>query len=1216
MAMDPTRQRTRAFEVYNVGYEDEATVQELGEGGGRSVRSGFGAGPRGVCDQGNLGTLAASRDSVNGNQDPLSGPLEDNPNFLTVIDPKTNSTSNFSGGFEIIDADEDEGWTPVGEVDFRQEPTSVTSKKHKSSEKKDKGKKQGSLKQLLSPKKSPKKKTLAEANIESSPRKSPKSSPKNSPKNSPIMPRSILPEILASSAVQYRPVYQTQHLGNSNLVPKPYVSRYSADRPYRAPVASPRTFLTQMEAKGEQKINENKKNEGVKVVRESKDTRGKVKKSPTTTPKETLDPVAKFDSAYLVTKPCPTRPAPSLTQPTQTTPGPTELMPTPFLESVPAKPAPSPTQPEPVPTKPAPSPPHLTPNFTQPAPDPSKPALNPTQPVPIPIHPVSGRTQHEPILEMESGDAEPSLNKYEQEITPHKDNARIPPSRRSRPNSLILTDAASPESGDPEEKPEEKITRSLSPLEDQRPLPGAYDLGQQASRALSSLATASEDTEKNEKTALYNCSNQPFNSFGELEALRSQSPQLESPPDTAFVREEPSKGEENYDINTSDFDYVDGSAEAINQLEDMLEREQTDSPPVSTEAPTLLSAASVSTLSRDSLDGFLNDDMGSLSNFVTQKTLECEAGKEPKPEERKADKEDEGRKKEESLRSMRESVDFYFEEVEDSPTHIPAEGPADDDENKGSKLSPAFTKFTQKVSDKNKENEEKSKSPSRFSPRNFLSMGNKDKNKSKSKSPTPDSSAKTEGWSTEAIEEYLVQNKKEETVRLGLMDDKDVEVHQAKKAGRISSREDLRLPEVTVHEIVTIRTDSCCKKRPAPVPPQGKSSAWKPEDIENYLLENNPDENLRLGLLSQEDIQIYEWKRATGMSPICDTSWTRETLRKNKVIRGSSSSSMSPPTSDPPSPMVPRNAEKLEVDLSDRPLTPMAEARRWSSERAVDVPATPTSLHPKPPRRRARAPLPPSPARAPVGGVSTPTRTSGHFAFRGFKIGQRVTKNVGISLLSQSITGGKEGKGDATSPAQGRRALPAPVPQPESRPESKLESEPESKPESKPRRLALEKIGVRLPGMGGKEVTTAGTPPAASTPQAGTPTFAEEESVQRRVSGDTKAAELTPVKKETTYRKLARLLGKDVSPASTPAPPVEVPAHALFLRESARRTHSYDKDPGESMIHFEKYRLFATGIVVITVRLSFSDSEGPASIVLEVTACGHVTFKCKSNWLI
>ncbi|ROT63373.1 hypothetical protein C7M84_018779 [Penaeus vannamei] len=1035
MALDPTRQRTRAFEVYNVGYEDEAMVQ--GEGGGRSSFRG-----EGVLRPGESGPPLRERQSD-------------------------------------------------------------------------------------------------------------------------------------SRDSQYRPVYQTQHLGNSNLVPKPYVSRYSADRPYRAPVASPRTFLMQMEPKGEQKTKENKENEGVKAVRESKDTRGKVKKSPTTTPKETLTTAEKLDSAPLVKKPCPTRPAPS---PTRSSPSPTRSSPIP----------PQPTQ--------------AAPTLTQPAPVPTKPALSPTQPVPIPIHPDPSRTQREPspTLETKSEDAEPTLIRGERETTPHKDDERNPPSRRSRPNSLILTDAASPDSGDPRDPPKERMTRSLSPL-DQKPPPATHDLGEQASRALSSGAAASEDSEKSEKTALYNCSNQPFNSFGELEALRSKSPPVESPTD---AKEEPSKGEGSYDISTDDFDYADGSVEAINQLEDMLEREQADSPPVGIEAPTLLSAASVSTLSRDSLDGFLNDDMGSLTNFVTQKTLEYHVRKGPKPDDKKADGQDEGGEKEslqdegKIVQSMGESVDFCFEEVEDSPTHTAAEEPAGDDENKGSKLSPTFSKFTQKVSDKNKENEEKSKSPSRFSPRNFLSLGNKDKNKSKSKSPTPDSGAKTEGWTTEAIEEYLVQNKKEETVRLGLMDEKDVEVHQAKKEGKIPSKEDLsRLPEVTVHEVVTIRPDSCCKKRPAPVPPQGKSSAWKPEDIENYLLEHNPDENLRLGLLSQEDIQIYEWKRATaaledaicytedgggllgqpslcrrskrpprppvgsaptapppppaGMSPICDTSWTRETLRKNKVIRGSSSSSMSPPESDPPSPVVPRSIEKPEDDLSQRPVTPMAEARRWSSERAVDVPTTPTTpttLHPKPPRRRARAPLPPSPARASLGGVSTPTRTSGHFAFRGFKLGQ----NVGISLLSDSITGGKEVKSDATSPAQERKRLPAPEPQPESKPEGK----PEGKPESKPRRLALEKIGVRLPGMGGKEGTTAGTPPAAPTPQASTPTPVEDEGVQRRISGDRKVGEITPVKKETPYRKLARLLGKDVSPAPTPAPAVEVPAHALFLRESARKTVS------------------------------------------------------------
>lgn len=857
MAMDPSRQRTRAFEVYNVGYEDDAMSQELDEGGGRSA--GYGAVSGGFCDQGNLG-------AVNGNQDQFAGPPCENPNYLTAIDPKTNFTSNFSGGFEIIDADEDDGWTPVGEVTFQQP---LKSKKNKNPEKKDAEKKKGSLKQLLSPKKSPKKKMLSEANIESSPKKSPKNSPKtsprHSPKKSPTTPRSILPEIIESSAVQYRPVYQTQHLGNSNLVPKPYVSRYTGDRPYRAPVASPRTFLTQLEPRAELKTTENKENDEVKAVRESKDTRGKVKKSPTTTPKETFADAAKLDSASLVKKPCPTRPAPTLTRPA----------------SSPTRPAPSPTRPAPSPTQLAPVPTQPEPNLDEPASIPTKPEPRPTQPISIPIQPApnsieSTRSPTHPA----PSPTRPALISKRPAPSPTPDTKsddliteRNPPARRSRPNSLILTDAASPDTGDLGGKPREELTRSFSPQESRRPLPAAGDVGQQVSRALSSLADASGKTEMSEKAALYNCSNQPFNSFGELEALRSQPPQEASSSDAALTTEEPGRGEESYDISTSDFDYADGSAEAINQLEDVLEREQTDSPPVDTEAPTMLSAASVSTLSRDSLDGFLNDEMGSLRNFVTQKNLEYQARQEdPEPaEEKGTEEEDEGRD-EDSLQdnkifdSREESIDFCFEEVVDSPEHTRAEGRADDDESKGSKLSPAFTKFTQKVSDKNKENEEKSRSPSRFSPRNFLSLGNKDKNKSKSKSPTPDSSAKTEGWSAEAMQEYLVQNK-EETVRLGLMDEEDIEVHQGKKTGQFTSNEGLRLPEVTVHEIVTIRPDSCCKKRLAPVPPQGKSSAWKPEDIENYLLEHNPDENLRLGLLSQEDIQIYEWKRATGELP-------------------------------------------------------------------------------------------------------------------------------------------------------------------------------------------------------------------------------------------------------------------------------------------------------------------------------------------------------------
>ncbi|XP_047741572.1 uncharacterized protein LOC125179545 [Hyalella azteca] len=62
------------------------------------------------------------------------------------------------------------------------------------------------------------------------------------------------------------------------------------------------------------------------------------------------------------------------------------------------------------------------------------------------------------------------------------------------------------------------------------------------------------------------------------------------------------------------------------------------------------------------------------------------------------------------------------------------------------------------------------------------------------------------------------------------------------------------------------------------------AAIWTSDDIENFLINNNFEENMRLGFISSEDIDIYEWKRTTGMSPICDTDWTRATLRRNKAF--------------------------------------------------------------------------------------------------------------------------------------------------------------------------------------------------------------------------------------------------------------------------------------------------------------------------------------------
>ena len=42
------------------------------------------------------------------------------------------------------------------------------------------------------------------------------------------------------------------------------------------------------------------------------------------------------------------------------------------------------------------------------------------------------------------------------------------------------------------------------------------------------------------------------------------------------------------------------------------------------------------------------------------------------------------------------------------------------------------------------------------------------------------------------------------------------------------------------------------------------AKTWTPDDIEKYLMNINFEENMRLGFVTSEDIELYEWKRATG----------------------------------------------------------------------------------------------------------------------------------------------------------------------------------------------------------------------------------------------------------------------------------------------------------------------------------------------------------------
>ena len=54
------------------------------------------------------------------------------------------------------------------------------------------------------------------------------------------------------------------------------------------------------------------------------------------------------------------------------------------------------------------------------------------------------------------------------------------------------------------------------------------------------------------------------------------------------------------------------------------------------------------------------------------------------------------------------------------------------------------------------------------------------------------------------------------------------------------------------------------KTRSADATPRNICSQWSAGQIEDYLFKNNFEDHLRLGFLSSEDIEIYEWKRATG----------------------------------------------------------------------------------------------------------------------------------------------------------------------------------------------------------------------------------------------------------------------------------------------------------------------------------------------------------------
>ncbi|XP_068214418.1 uncharacterized protein [Palaemon carinicauda] len=1009
MAMDSSRHRTRASEVYNAFSSDDNI------------------GHRYQCD-------------------PSEGYVDDE---LDVVE----------------DSDEDGGWTPVGEVTFRMErspkkskmpkipPVAFPKNKSPSSSPKIAHKEKNSS--------SPKRKFR-----ERSPFSSPKASPKKSiskakvesPKRPATVTRKVLPEIVESNVQQYRPVYQAQILSNENLVPKPYVPRYSGNitaRPYRPPVASPRTIIHTQKSSTIANVDE-----ATKPLKESKDTRGKVKKS--------LEPTKQKDfDVYNA-----------------------EMKLRSSLTGI--------------------------------------------------------KNSIEATLAADKQNAKVS------NIDEFLNNNRRDLANHSKPDSLgfgVNTPIEEPVNGKTNNVNTVSSSSSLDSLDSEEPCSSHSELSAEETFALSVLDAAVD----NDSESFYNCTNKPFHSFNELEMMKERS--LDHP--TKDVKRLTCATNENLMTSKESNESNEGVKYRPDGPSDLGIEEQ------SMPGGCTTSEASGNTLSRDSLEGFLSDDMKSLRNFVAQKSLDLNDAQEIGAEEEEEDAVEKDREEKIKRNHSEESIDFAFEEIQDSPIHVlgsPEIRESIPDEKKPPKKSPLFSRFTQKVSDKNKENEEKSKT-SPFNPRKILFFGTKDK---KSEGKNKGDTTKTEGWTSEAIEDYILKNSKEEAFRLGLLDEEDLAIQEAKRKNPKAAIK-REIPEVMVHEVAKI-SGACCKKRQAPEPPsRGKSPSWNPQDIENYLLENNMDENLRLGLISKEDIDIYEWKRATGMSPICDTSWTRETLRKNKIVRGSSSSSLSAspvqsapssprpdhpstsPTEETPAPVkmghslevvqkssrIPKSPQRA-VRMAPCPPGPPLGAR--PSERGIDIPTSPLAV---PPRRRGRAPPPPG-LSAITGTPGTPERKmqSGHFAFRGFKLGQKVNRGVGggLSILSQAVSGpGKDETSQQGSAAEVSGALS------EAKPESKLESKSDVKQDSKVKRLGLDRIGVKLPGLGkdGPLNISRGATPSDLDDDLDTPTSSGPPEIIE--------VELPSTKKETPYRRLARLLGKDNRP---PAPQNEVPAHALFLRES------------------------------------------------------------------
>ncbi|KAK3859619.1 hypothetical protein Pcinc_034278 [Petrolisthes cinctipes] len=335
----------------------------------------------------------------------------------------------------------------------------------------------------------------------------------------------------------------------------------------------------------------------------------------------------------------------------------------------------------------------------------------------------------------------------------------------------------------------------------------------------------------------------------------------------------------------------------------------------------------------------------------------------------------------------------------------------------------------------------------------------------------------------------------------------------------------------------------------------------------------------------------------SSMSPICDTSWTRETLRKNKIIRSRSSSGSfptspdsgtaspspePPPTSSSPPPFLSVSSATCKTDATLKGTTTTAteegggggDRQPTPSRRRGKAPAPPTSSNRLAPRTPSKHRAPPPPL--PISPIHTQRKETGHFAFRGFKLGQRVTKGVegGISKLGQAVSRGKGGGSssheDITThtqqepPSGGVSRQPQYQQQELSRPEPGRGSRGANKTEvNRPKKLALDKIGVRLPGLAvsssdtGPHPTTTRPPSLAKTPSGDSSNTSSPSGTPSTVRRGVARQGQGPEKRATPYRKLIRLLGRESAPSTPPGDtPGQAPAHALFLRDNPHITNT------------------------------------------------------------